>query len=335
MESQGYGNVTTQQLNLVTSGDYFQVVPIDGQTTDLYFTLAINRCFIAVAGFLGNGLALFTTAMCKKMQTTTNVLNLQLAVMAVLQSGFNIPHSIYQMLTMRGGSVLLCRFMAHLLMWETVVNALTFSLVAFNRYVLIIKKRATYDRLFKRRNLVGITCTCWLWGVMVVLLPDFGFGKMGYNHRLIFCSFLIESDEQHTYFYALFISMTTITPSVTATFFCYTKITLKLWEVRRNRVTVKTIVQPDTKSRRRSETLRTVVVLIAMFLVYMSVWMPFGTMVTSDLRLKWHPMIYAVLGHTVLIQNIFFPVFYITSSRTHREAHKLAVCCRWNELKAL
>lgn len=324
------GNVTD------TPDQTFRVTVIEGQSDNFLYGLAINRCLIVLFGVPGNILILITTLYCKRLQTVTNVLTIQIAFSNLIQCLFNIPYSAYIIfnshLTHHNTS---CLVMAHLLVIEILTTILVFAVVAINRYILVVGGKSACRQVFTRRNTAIFIALIWAWSTLLSIVPHMGLGKLGYNHLLIDCLFVIE--DFNTYFYIIVLCATTLAPCLIITGICYVKIALLLWSVNNkihNAATTIT-VRSQAETNRKIKTMRTVLSLMVIFMAYLTVWAPFGVLLLGDRHAKWHPLPYAIIAHLILAQNAIFPVMYGVFNKNHREAHWLMVRCEWRSLREL
>lgn len=298
--------------------------------------IAINRCLVMIFGIPGNVIVLYTTFYCKKLQTITNMLTIQIAISNLLQCTLNIPYNTYIIFHRdRQHSLITCNILAHLLVVEILTTILVFAIVAINRYILVVNGKTASKQVFSRFKTGVVIALTWCWAFILSLLPDAGLGKLGYNHLLVDCLFVIE--DWNTYLYLIVLCATTLAPCIIITGVCYAKIAMLLWNVNNkihNATTV--IVKSVAETNRKIRTIQTVLSLMVIFMGYLSVWAPFGVIILGDSwQPKWPPALYSIVAHLILAQNAIFPVIYGTFNRNHREAHWLAVTGQWKLLRKL
>ncbi|XP_071478590.1 G-protein coupled receptor moody-like [Diadema antillarum] len=111
--------------------------------------------------------------MSRKLQTATNIflinLGISQTVICVLLLFDAVVYLDGKHWLRSNGTCL----MLHLLYYNlTSCMALTITVVALNRYVLITKTKETYSRVFSRRNIGCIIVFCWLFPTITIVIPQ-------------------------------------------------------------------------------------------------------------------------------------------------------------------
>ncbi|XP_022081078.1 melatonin receptor type 1A-like [Acanthaster planci] len=152
---------------------------------------------VAVLGVVGNSLVILSVILSKLVQTSTNVLVVNLSVADLLTS-LSLPWSSVVMLS-DGASWPLstevpCQIAAFLFHTGLGASLYNLALIALNRLVRITRPLATYNRIFSPCKMAWIVTFAWLVPVIVVVFPPtIGVGNLGIDTKLPSCS----DDELH------------------------------------------------------------------------------------------------------------------------------------------
>ncbi|XP_072167101.1 G-protein coupled receptor moody-like [Diadema setosum] len=145
--------------------------------------LAVVYILIAIIGIAGNSLVIAAVALCRKLQTPTNVFVVSLAVTDLL-SCITLPFQAAMFLSTEDSRLPdgLCAFIGAVSIICLVGSIVTLALIAFNRCFLITQTRKTYSWLYTTKMLFLMTAMAWLYPTLVLVVPQVsGIGQLGYS----------------------------------------------------------------------------------------------------------------------------------------------------------
>ncbi|XP_038066467.1 melatonin receptor type 1B-A-like [Patiria miniata] len=147
--------------------------------------------FAAVLGLIGNSLVIWSVVLSKKLRTVTNafVVNLSLAD---FWTSLSYPWQAVAMLS-HGSWPLATEVPCYIaaVQFYTGLGASLYSLaaIAFNRFMLVTQKPATYSRWYSPRKVSAMIAATWVIPSIVFFLPPIlGIGDFGYDSQDNTCS---------------------------------------------------------------------------------------------------------------------------------------------------
>ncbi|XP_071841667.1 melatonin receptor type 1B-B-like isoform X1 [Apostichopus japonicus] len=157
---------------------------------------------ISMSGVFGNALVIFSVYVSRKLRNATNVFVVNLAI-ADLVSCLGIVSNIIALLSRNGWPFAnwICAVSATTLMTCVGVSLYTLGVISINRFVLITKTIADYQKIFgSKRNIIIWLSFIWIIPVCVVNVPlIIGLGEVGYNQKYHSCSDLSNTEYEHLY----------------------------------------------------------------------------------------------------------------------------------------
>ena len=146
---------------------------------------------IAIVGIPGNTLVIASTILQKKLQTTTNVLVVNLAL-ADLITCLCIPLHIPRLINPSGEYPLpdaVCGAVAGIMYSSIVCGIETMAAIGFVRWYVITRSLRGQHGINSPCGLAIVVGVCWVAAFLVICLPPIhGVGHLGYSHVLATCS---------------------------------------------------------------------------------------------------------------------------------------------------
>lgn len=157
-----------------------------------------------ILGLIGNTMVFIAFALSKRLQTKTNMFVVNLAFADFLTSIlmpifawsliadvlFPVPEWIDTMCALAIGAA----------QGSVGCSLVTLSLIAMNRLILITRKRKTYERIYRNRNVAIFICIAWLYPFACEIIPLlFGIGELGFDEVAHICG--TKTNHEHSYIY--------------------------------------------------------------------------------------------------------------------------------------
>lgn len=149
---------------------------------------AVSYATVGLIAIIGNFLVIFMVVLSRKLHTITNifVVNLSLADLVI---GVAFPLESLWLLHL---DVALpkwtCTSVGSIIMIAVGCSVSTLFFVAMNRYVLITRSRAAYQRIFTPCNIFLMIASTWLNLTGFLIIPQVvGYGSLGYDLNLELC----------------------------------------------------------------------------------------------------------------------------------------------------
>lgn len=174
----------------------------------------------SVVGTTGNLLVICAALTNNQLNTASNKYIVNLAVADLLVCAILMPYSVAT--DARQGAPPGCVVMAGLSATVMCVSMNNLAVIAFNRYVLIVKSTEKYAMMFNRRNLVISLWAIWCFSIVVCLPPYIGLGEYGYNGRMGVC--LMKWDLQGYIYIQSVLHTFSAFPTMAWTLYCYVSI---------------------------------------------------------------------------------------------------------------
>ncbi|XP_041457478.1 gastrin/cholecystokinin type B receptor-like [Lytechinus variegatus] len=148
----------------------------------------ISYATVGLFAIVGNFLVIFMVVLSRKLHTITNifVVNLSLADLVI---GMAFPlESLWLLQLDVSLPEWTCTLVGSIIMIAVGCSVSTLFFVAMNRYVLITRSRATYQRIFTPCNIVLMIASTWLNLTGFLIVPQIvGYGNLGYDMHLELC----------------------------------------------------------------------------------------------------------------------------------------------------
>ncbi|XP_050411878.1 G-protein coupled receptor moody [Patella vulgata] len=171
-------------------------VDVARETVSLY-TAVILMAIIIIVGCVGNVMVILAVKTNKKLQSESNKFVVNLSVCDLLFVTMVLPFNIYTYIEDDWFlDHILCKFIGFLGYTLTGTTIITITLIAWNRYKLILDP-AGYKSIFAPRNLKIMIVVAWVFPV-ICLLPALTeiWGKFGYVAMLVTCNLMLNHESQ-------------------------------------------------------------------------------------------------------------------------------------------
>ena len=151
---------------------------------------------VAVIGFSGNILVLCSIITTKRLRTRTNIFVFNLAVADLITSSI-MPLNAVSILN-EGEYPLpngVCVFSAFMLIVCVGTSVNSLSCIAVNRLLRITKSEQVYRRVYRKRNIIAILISNWIFPATVAMVPFVSsIGTLGFVSKYGICLWLSDSD---------------------------------------------------------------------------------------------------------------------------------------------
>ncbi|XP_076091405.1 G-protein coupled receptor moody-like [Mytilus galloprovincialis] len=165
---------------------------------DAWVLLAVTLVGLVIAvGCTGNIMVILAIKKEKKLQTISNVFVMNLAVCDLLLLGCVLPFNIYTYIS-DGWYITstLCKLVGFWGYTLTGTTIITLTLIAFNRYKLVLDIGA-YKQLYTRRNIILMLMVAWLVPALCLTPALVGiWGQFGYVPMMVTCNLLLDHRSQ-------------------------------------------------------------------------------------------------------------------------------------------
>ncbi|XP_066290991.1 melatonin-related receptor-like [Branchiostoma lanceolatum] len=196
----GSTNVSTDVSTNATDVEFSADVP--GLPVEVMVAVGFLGLAAAV-GTINNLLVIAAFLTSFKIRTSSNALIFNLSLADLLLSGVVQSFLVFSLVTGRWPySPHLCRFLAALSYLCQVVVAASSTLIAFNRYIFIVRSLNCYKNIFTPLKTAGMAMATWAVGCLMILPPLVGWSSFGWNTEWSTCE--IENDNPETYGYVSF-----------------------------------------------------------------------------------------------------------------------------------
>ncbi|XP_041478667.1 alpha-2Db adrenergic receptor-like [Lytechinus variegatus] len=189
--------------------------------------LALLVLAIFLVGTLGNLFVIAAVIFSKRLQTTTNVFIVNLAVSDFLTALF-LPVHASTLLSKSSCYIpdLLCKFVAAATLTTLGCSVVTLAAIAFHRFTVlygIMKPKPKFNDAFSTRNILIMVLFTWLYPIvlMVIILP-LDVGSLGYALQYKVCAQNTENDNSD--FLTLAVCLLVQFPAFVVIIVCYINI---------------------------------------------------------------------------------------------------------------
>ncbi|XP_074641264.1 melatonin receptor type 1A-like [Tubulanus polymorphus] len=256
--------------------EYHHIHPVDGSTVtivDAYKAMKIFviSCYIFF-GVAGNLLIIIAVARKKKLQVTTSVFIVNVAISDMVVAAVVMPTILVNLLTdgrMVGYDE--CVFFAFVLLTSCGVSLISLSLIAFNRYVNVCH-HAYYKRVFENRFVVVMVAAVWSFSFSIVAIGSFTpLAKFSYDPRLYTCTYINRESRVYT---LLLMTVGIVLPCV-LTSFGYIKIFRKIRDSQNN-------MMAHASATHNNKEKKAIFAMFSAFAAFAICWFPYGTIAIVD-----------------------------------------------------
>ena len=280
--------------------------------------IGVVLSLLAIFGFFGNMTVCITFSRRKNLQTSTNILIVNLAIADILQSlnmTFMISSaSLVKWFRIRGW----CQMNAFANATFIGTSILSLSFISLNRYFVIVK---TSDRnIFTKRNTFFFVFVAWFIATILGISPVLGWSK--YQFRAGYLSCLLESRPRISYMIAFCIILLIIPLSIMC--FCSWKIMVTM---KQNRQRLQQTAKVSRKFREQGRvTAMLSSVIISFFILYAPFWIINIVEMFSGDNFKIKPWIEVSATMFAMLNHVNNPIIYGLLNRNYRKAFLEIFC---------
>ena len=233
----GYINITDIIQNATaTAWHNSDSAEFDSQVPPgLIVVLRIMLGFFFCLGVGGNVLTITSIAMTRSLHSVPNIYLCSLAASDLILCTIAMP-STFVGYTIRIPDEL-CSVLAEIIFTCITVSLMSITMVAVNRYVLVVKPSQYYLAIYTTRNVKISIATIWLLGVLYGTPPHFGFGEYVYNHKMGGCFVRAETMDSWL-FTKIFGLGLSFLPAMLVSLYCYINIFITFRFVAHSRLRV-------------------------------------------------------------------------------------------------
>lgn len=157
-----------------------------------------------ILGLIGNTLVFIAFAVSKRLQTKTNMFVINLAFADILTSlltpifGWSLIADIEE--PAPRGIDTMCALAIGIAQASIGCSLFTLAAIALNRMVLITRRKQTYEKIYRSRNVAIFVFIAWSYPVVCETLPLlFGVGELGFDRVAHICG--TKTDHRQSYLY--------------------------------------------------------------------------------------------------------------------------------------
>ncbi|XP_071498251.1 probable G-protein coupled receptor No18 [Diadema antillarum] len=155
--------------------------------------LATLVLIVFLLGTAGNLIVIIAVIVSRRLQTTTNIFVVNLAVSDFVTALF-LPAHVATLLSTNSCYIpdLFCKFVAAVTLTTLGCSIVTLALIAFTRFNVIyevLNPKPFLKNMYRRRNIVAMVAFSWLYPIvlMCIIVPA-GVGSLGYSLQYKVCS---------------------------------------------------------------------------------------------------------------------------------------------------
>ncbi|CAH3127847.1 unnamed protein product [Porites lobata] len=235
---------------------------------------------ISLMSFLGNLLVVYVVHKDSRLKSLTNIFIQNLALTDIAMATLHMPYWVISLYT---GTWIFsetwCDFQALIEATLGIASILNMGLIAFNRYIRVVKPAQLYSRLFPSKKMARVySALVWISSMLLASPPLYGWGKMVYHPTYAICSFNWEIE--HISYVIILVGGVNNTTTI-AIFYCYYKIYKTLKESSNNLNALSTDDGAIFSGRPRADirVLKTSFTVVCVFLI---IWGPVTVVVVME-----------------------------------------------------
>ncbi|KAI0214097.1 hypothetical protein LSAT2_000810 [Lamellibrachia satsuma] len=250
----------------------------------------------------------------------------------------------------------LCSVIAEVIFTCITVSLMSITMVAVNRYVLVVKPRHYYVTIYTTRNVKISIAAIWLLGILYGTPPHFGFGEYLYNSKMGGC-FVREDSTDSWLFAKIFGLGLAFLPAMLVSLYCYINIGITFSRARRQVTSIEadqqtlgeapvqpvvpqartkvtsSISQNSAKNKDAAARRRSIVTLLKKLAVvwglFMCCWLPVALTHSADYTGLIDPRVLHVAFALALCNSAVNVITYGALSKDIRNAYLYTISCKW------
>ena len=206
--------------------------PLRRSHSEIGLVVALS-ILISLTSFLGNFLVVYVVHKDSRLKSLTNIFIQNLALTDISMATLHMPFWVISLYT---GTWIFretwCEIQAVIQVTLAMASILSMGLLAFNRYIRVVKPAQLYSRLFPSKKMARAYCALvWIVSMLLATPPLYGLGKMVYHPKYAVCSY--NWGIGHILYVIILLSGVHNTTTA-AIFYCYYKIYKTLKESSQN-----------------------------------------------------------------------------------------------------
>ena len=240
--------------------------PLGRSPGEIGLEVALSILF-CITSIFDNLLVIYVVHKDSRLKSLTYVFIFNLALTDISMASLHMP---FWITTIRTGTWIFsekwCGLSAALMMTLGAASILTMGLIAFNRYIRVVKP-ALYNRFFPSKRMAIFYCVIvWIASMLVATPPLYGWGKMIYYPSYAVCGFDWKIENIS---YTIVTVGGVINGTTVSIFYCYYKIykTLKESTQNLNAHSIEDGAAPSTRPETDVRLLKTCFTVVCVFLM--------------------------------------------------------------------
>ncbi|KAI0236458.1 5-hydroxytryptamine receptor 1D [Lamellibrachia satsuma] len=354
----GYINITDTIQNATVAWHNGDSAEFDSQVSPgLIVVLRIVLGFFFCLGVAGNVLTITSIAMTRSLHSVPNIYLCSLAASDLILCTVAMP-STFVGYTVRIPDEL-CSVLAEIIFTCITVSLMSITMVAVNRYVLVVKPRQYYLGIYTTRNVKISIAAIWLLGILYGTPPHFGFGEYVYNVKMGGCFVRAETMDSWL-FTKIFGFGLAFLPAMLVSLYCYVNIGITFSRARRQVASVEadqpklrpascssvqqvvpqsrtqvtsSIQESSTKNKDAAARRRSIVTLLKKLAVvwglFMCCWLPVVLTHSVDYTGLVDPRVLHVAFAIAQCNSAVHVITYGALSKDIRTAYRHMLSCKW------
>ncbi|XP_072014866.1 melatonin receptor type 1B-B-like [Amphiura filiformis] len=281
-----------------------------------YLILVYLMCIL---GLVGNILVIGSVFVHKKLRVLSNVFVVNLAAadlcVVIVVDVFTILGICTKGLVFEGKPIL-CELLGVICITSCACSLWSIATIALNRYVGICH-RNLYMNLFNKKTVPYIILTLWVISFFIDFPNLIGWGRHGFDQRLLFCTYDFSANFGYSVYFAVFL----ITIPFIALTYSYIRILMYSRAVKKKLRAHQRKDGTALGSAIRTTDLRLLKSVLIIWICYTLFWLPYTLLMFFDQDGDWGRTVYifaTALAHSSSSSN---SLIYAATNRNFREAY--------------
>ncbi|KAI0218749.1 Bombesin receptor subtype-3 [Lamellibrachia satsuma] len=342
----GYANITDTIQNATARHNSDSAHFVSQVSPGLIVVLRIVLGFFFCLGVAGNVLTITSIARTRSLHSVPNIYLCNLAasdltLCTVAMSSTFVGYTVYI-------PDELCSVLAEIIFTCITVSLMSITMVAVNRYVLVVKPRQYYVKIYTTRNVKISIAAIWLLGMLYGTPPHFGFGEYLYNKKMGGC--FVREDTMDSWMFAKIFGLgLAFLPAMLVSLYCYINIGITYSRARRQVTSAEgdqpTLVdapcsfvqqvepESSTKYKDAAARRRSIVTLLKKLSViwglFVCCWLPVALTHTADYTGLIDPRVLHFAFALAQCNSAINVITYGALSKDIRSAYRHMLSCKW------
>ena len=284
---------------------------------------------ISLFSFLGNFLVVYVVHKDSRLKSLTNIFIQNLALTDIAMATLHMPFWVISLYT---GTWIFsetwCDFQAFIEATLGIASILNMGLIAFIRYIRVVKPAQLYNRLFPSRKMARVYCAVvWISSMLLSSPPLCGWGDMVYHPKYAVCSFNCREIEHISY---VLILVGGVNNTITTTiFYCYYKI-YKTFKESSHHLNVGSVGDEAIFSGRPRADIKVLKTSFTVVCVFLIIWGPVTVVVVMESAEYFVPReVSTAVFFLMFTGSLVNPFIYGIMNPQLRAAFKRALSFSW------